>query len=777
MERGEDPMRSRRWEATTLDMEPARRAHVRSRGRSGLPQLLRRVLCGCCVLYLVVLWYSGAWTQLVTSSHSFTPSAREPQTQEILRPVQDIERELQPQNPSISPAAATGQQSPPVATERPFATLALHINTEPPASKTPAQGAVDDDTPLVFADDIPEDHDEPVHDDKEPLPSEAVAAAVANLQSHFDVTKKVADTTKPRLPRAQLIDPRPQAKEDHGPEPLVVDDDAATLRPMRLPMDAAARKDGILKSLLAKHSATLAPPPDTRTPKEKYRDLLKMFEVRKEADKHAELVVDFPANETQTRRLRCVGWRATRDCDPHGHRIPASDKNCALPVPRGASGYCEIMDIDTGELFRVMRSTCTSVKPEMTFRCFEAGNFANFPALSAKMVGEVTSPNFTLPNTNQSADSNSSKLVQRQTRGILIVVYPKLVASAYASIRMLRALNCSLQIEIWYRPDEFNMESNAAMRDIRDRFGPVSFQPVDNIYATGFLAKIHAIYHSKLDQVLFLDADNSPVRDPTYLFDIPEFTSTGALFWPDFWHPEHTIFNIHPESLLWELLGMPFVDMFEQESGQIVIDRVRHASAVAMVHYYGFHRPKHLDRYKLVHGDKDLFRLAWLKIKQPFHMVQHPPGVAGTLLAGQFCGMTMVQYDPKGHLLFLHRNAAKLKGRKYTIPRGVKSTDRKGAATSVETTDPAIWTHLMQFKSTSNITTDYKIEIYEGNDAFPKGQWCYGQASPAAPHFNVFAFADLPNPDFENRLRGFAIEASDLVRPPHKSMDIKTPAP
>jgi len=36
-------------------------------------------------------------------------------------------------------------------------------------------------------------------------------------------------------------------------------------------------------------------------------------------------------------------------------------------------------------------------------------------------------------------------------------------------------------------------------------------------------------------QVLFLDADNMAVRDPTPLFDSAPFAETGALLWPDYW--------------------------------------------------------------------------------------------------------------------------------------------------------------------------------------------------------------------------------------------------
>ncbi len=63
--------------------------------------------------------------------------------------------------------------------------------------------------------------------------------------------------------------------------------------------------------------------------------------------------------------------------------------------------------------------------------------------------------------------------------------------------------------------------------------------------------KQQAMLLSQFDHVLLLDADNFAVVDPTYLFDSHEYVTTGALFWPDFWQPRNTIFNVHEESLLW----------------------------------------------------------------------------------------------------------------------------------------------------------------------------------------------------------------------------------
>ncbi|EEY67865.1 uncharacterized protein PITG_18263 [Phytophthora infestans T30-4] len=119
-----------------------------------------------------------------------------------------------------------------------------------------------------------------------------------------------------------------------------------------------------------------------------------------------------------------------------------------------------------------------------------------------------------------------------------MVVYPALVASAYATFRLLRdVLGCKLPIEIWFSPDEIRK-------------------------TPGSLAPLHT-----LNQTATGD----------FLFKTPEFVKMGAVFWPDYWHPQNTMFYINSESVVWQLLDMPFVDMFEQESGQLLIDRRRHS--------------------------------------------------------------------------------------------------------------------------------------------------------------------------------------------------------
>eukprot|EP00644_Phytophthora_capsici_P008835 jgi/Phyca11/102467/e_gw1.6.220.1 len=404
--------------------------------------------------------------------------------------------------------------------------------------------------------------------------------------------------------------------------------------------------------------------------------------------------------------LRCIGWRQTDSCDLQTTELPTKNRGCDQFVQGGVGGYCLMEVEDTGQQVQVMHTACDTLHPSVTL-------------------------------------------------SILMVIYPKLLVSAYAAIRALREVNCTLPVELWYIEAEMNLDNGATLLDdipkkLQAEYGPLTLHPITDPRVAGFNSKVWAITHTEIEHVLFLDADNTPVRDPSYLFQTHEFIQMGAVFWPDFWHPAHTIFNINEESLLWEMLDMPYVDMFEQESGQLVIDKTRSFAALRMLFLFAFHDPNLFSRYKLVHGDKDLFRLAWLKTNTPFHMVANPPGIAGTVRETKFCGMSMVQFDTEGEVLFLHRNAKKLTG----------GLGAKGKP------DELIWTHLQRFRyraSSPHAAQKYSVQIFNGAPEFDETQWCYGQSMLTAPRYKTIAWEDIKFPNVERKLLQYAHEAVVLL--------------
>jgi alpha 1,2-mannosyltransferase len=525
---------------------------------------------------------------------------------------------------------------------------------------------------------------------------------------------------------------------------------------------------------------------------------------QEDAEEEARDTLLLPKGETKPRSLKCLGWRSTGGCSPYGPRNPENDFSCTKLVPYGHSGYCEVEDTETGERFRVMRRYCSSSKWDTSFRCADASNFVNFHYKAREAADEALAPGFALPNVV--AENASDEQGQQQRDGIVMVVYPKLVPSAYATIKTLReVLGCRLPIEIWYRNAEMNADPNA-MKPLTalaadNETSTISFHEITDWHAAGYGTKVFAIYNSFFERILFLDADNVPTRDPTFLFSSPEFVENGAVFWPDFWHPGRTIFNIHAQSLLWELIDMPFINMFEQESGQILIDRRRHTEALELVKFYTFHRPSLFDYMKLVHGDKDLFRLAWLKLGAPFHMIEAPAAVAGKVINESFCGLTMVQHDAQGDVLFLHRNSHKLMGeplreqvdyRSRAITRSRKKAQIRqkyrlegkeippwseldaivqADETPAPTVEPpeadgypdsTVWTHLLSFNNASK-QEDYYIQTYNADPEFPKSQNCYGERYlNETRHFYAQEIAELPFAVLETDLRRFAVQAVQI---------------
>jgi hypothetical protein len=156
----------------------------------------------------------------------------------------------------------------------------------------------------------------------------------------------------------------------------------------------------------------------------------------------------------------------------------------------------------------------------------------------------------------------------------------------------------------------------------------------------GWELKPYAILHSRFDQVLYLDADNVPVRDPSYLFESEPFARLGAVFWPD-------AERLGPDDPVWTICGVDYRDEPEFETGQIVVDKRRCRDALQLTVHLNAHSDFY---YRYVHGDKETFHMAWRMLGRHYAMVPTP------LHALPFA---MCQHDFEGRRLFQHRNRAK----------------------------------------------------------------------------------------------------------------------
>ncbi|RHZ10509.1 hypothetical protein DYB37_011318 [Aphanomyces astaci] len=424
----------------------------------------------------------------------------------------------------------------------------------------------------------------------------------------------------------------------------------------------------------------------------------------------------YPKTTRRDGTFRCLKFQHTGEC-PSSYvsnvvtlfHTPSSTERCDTNIStglHGVSGYFEVQSDVTGDVISTMHMACSRFT-NRDFSCDVGAQYASYgwdslqyrheplaleAGVSISSSSSINHPPLpVLSNSPQQSSSSAAlfalhsgnHLRQRNdhvstnsppnqpllgSRGIVFVVHPGILATAFASIRRLRQdLNCSLPIEVWYRPDEME-GTNPLLTALVTQF-QVHPRVIDHPLATRFFTKPYALYYSAFDNVLLLDSDNFAIRNPEFLFDEPTFVATGALFWPDYWKPGNSLFGLNGFSSLWDLTGIDFVDMFEQESGQLLVNKRASEKALDVLMFYSFHTPRLVTDLGLVHGDKDLYRLAWLKSELPFHMIERPPGSLGRRLRSRggrggelFCGNTMVQYAPDGSPLFFHRNTEKMTG-------------------------------------------------------------------------------------------------------------------
>ncbi|TYZ64032.1 hypothetical protein PybrP1_011890 [[Pythium] brassicae (nom. inval.)] len=224
-------------------------------------------------------------------------------------------------------------------------------------------------------------------------------------------------------------------------------------------------------------------------------------------------------------QFECVAWRRTSDCTPDGKIEEQEAKPCSEEIPDGVSGFCEIRRTDTGALYRVLAMHCDSLRPGVRFACadfremLEYGHQAplythdagfSFAKCQEELVDDQALTGVLPPALDTAALQSAARSLSF-ARGIALVVYEKLFESVFASIRSLRAMGCTLPIELWYIASETNVLHPVLQTLTRD-YGAF-LREIKDPRATRFYTKLHAVFYSAFDQVLLLDSDNFSLPD------------------------------------------------------------------------------------------------------------------------------------------------------------------------------------------------------------------------------------------------------------------------
>lgn len=231
------------------------------------------------------------------------------------------------------------------------------------------------------------------------------------------------------------------------------------------------------------------------------------------------------------------------------------------------------------------------------------------------------------------------------SRGIVITAGgPLYFLNAYVNVRMLRECHrCELPVAWFYLGAEMRpkwLAEAAALPGVslHDLGGPAMDRAKGG---GGWQSKVEAIVEAPFDEVLFLDADSFPNRDPAGLFDHPAYAATGAVLWQDItpWDPFH-------RNCLDHIFGVRLPEE-RIESGQLLFDKRRMMPALKRIRELN---ERSAQTYQLFLGDTGTWPIGCIQAGLPFTVNPHR--------CGYFMG-GILQPDLDGEPLFQHATGGK----------------------------------------------------------------------------------------------------------------------
>lgn len=266
--------------------------------------------------------------------------------------------------------------------------------------------------------------------------------------------------------------------------------------------------------------------------------------------------------------------------------------------------------------------------------------------------------------------------------GIVFVGGIKFTWLAMIGIEQLRSLGCDLPIEVFIgTEDDYEADFcenllpmyNGKCTYLKDEI-PNLNSKID-VKISGYQYKLFSILVSEFENILFLDADNVPVRDPTPLLESKIFKKTGLVIWPDAWarttNPKY--YNIAGIKVTKEIVRGEFrkfksisklnlnteVNFHDfkgtlpnpsSESGMILINKKTHAKTLLLSLYYNIYGPKVyysiFTQGSAGEGDKETFIAAATVLDKPYYQVMQPFKFIGYHYDNKFNSKALGQADP-----------------------------------------------------------------------------------------------------------------------------------
>lgn len=209
--------------------------------------------------------------------------------------------------------------------------------------------------------------------------------------------------------------------------------------------------------------------------------------------------------------------------------------------------------------------------------------------------------------------------------GIITCAADRFVPFLEVGLSSLRRHGCTLPVEVWHMEDEISEANSARLA----RFGAVTRESRETFwlahsgrhYAHGF--KPHALVKCSFQHVMFLDADNIPLKDPSFILDSPEYREFGGVLWRD---RDHRLSDFHGRTFAtmntlrtrFDLATIPFA----HESGQMAFDKKRCWRGLKLAEYVNS-RPAFF--YPFLYGDKNTYGFCFDALKLPYYTLPYPP--------------------------------------------------------------------------------------------------------------------------------------------------------
>ena len=220
---------------------------------------------------------------------------------------------------------------------------------------------------------------------------------------------------------------------------------------------------------------------------------------------------------------------------------------------------------------------------------------------------------------------------KKNTRGIVITSKGELFGIAVTAILMIRRVGSKLPIQLFL--DSADKRQQQTCNDSLGALDVQCFNFDDFLQVSEssqrktpklerFQFKVFSLIFSSFQDILFLDADAFPVKNPDHLFDVEPYKSHGLVTWPDFWVP-----TISP--LFYEIAEaeMPNVTITSRasESGVILYNKAEHAESLLLAAYYNFYGKYYFQLQSQGawgSGDKETFMQSALALGKPHWQVK-----------------------------------------------------------------------------------------------------------------------------------------------------------